>query len=39
VKREKIVGKGKLYCKGSPSERAQFQDEIARISKKEVVWV
>ncbi len=39
VKREKIVGKGKLYCKGSPTDRAQFQQEIALISKKEVVWV
>jgi len=39
VKREKFVGKGKLYCKGSPSDRSQFQEELARISKKEVVWV
>jgi hypothetical protein len=39
VKREKFVGKGKLYCHGSPSDRAQFQDEIKLISKKEVVCV
>jgi hypothetical protein len=39
VKREKLIGKGKLYCHGSNSERAQFQAEIAQISKKEVIWV
>jgi hypothetical protein len=39
VKREKFIGKGKLYCHGSPSDRSQFEDEIKRISKKEVVWV
>ena len=39
VKREKIIGKGKLYCHGSPSDRSQFEDEIKLISKKEVVWV
>jgi hypothetical protein len=38
VKREKFIGKGKLYCKGATGGRLQFQDEMARISKKEVIW-